>query len=185
MSELEQIEEMAKIASVSCPECYACEFRHLKGKRVSCIDYLVANEFYNAGYRKVDENAVVLTREEKQRLLHEMYEQGKFDAIAELQMEVKIVVSQEEYDNLNEQIKRYQDEREFIGKCLLNNTSKYVELTSDFTDMLDKIYEHACQETANKIFAKLIEVASKEGNNGTLSIGILKAWAIEFDVEVK
>ena len=121
------------------------------GEPMNCQACLTAKNIIDANYRKVDENAVVLTREE--------------------------------YDSLNEEIKRYKDEREFIGKCMLKNTSKYVELTSDFTDMLDKIHEHACQETANMIFTKLIEVA--RNNDNKISIGVLKAWAIEYGVEVK
>ena len=41
----------------------------------------------------------------------------------------------------------------------------------------------ARKETAKEIFTKLIEVA--KNNDNKLPIGLLKAWAIEFDVEVK
>ncbi|MBQ2894962.1 MAG: hypothetical protein IJE92_05535 [Clostridia bacterium] len=48
------------------------------------IDYgKFAEALYNVRYRKVPKNAVVLTKREKQKLLHEMHEQGKFDVIAE------------------------------------------------------------------------------------------------------
>lgn len=56
----QQIEEIAKIASVNCGECYTCEFNTMP----NCIDYLIANEFYNEGYRKIPEGSVVLTEEE-------------------------------------------------------------------------------------------------------------------------
>lgn len=44
--------------------------------------YEVAELIYNINYRKVPKDALVLTKQEKQNLLHDMYEQGKFDAIA-------------------------------------------------------------------------------------------------------
>ena len=50
--------------------------------------YEVAELIYKAGYRKVDENAVVLTQEEEQDLIHEMYEKGKFDIFIELRSTV-------------------------------------------------------------------------------------------------
>lgn len=59
-----QIEEMAKVVSVNCGECYTCEFNTMP----NCIDYLVANELYNAGYRKIDKGSVVLTEEEYEAL---------------------------------------------------------------------------------------------------------------------
>ena len=41
----------------------------------------------------------------------------------------------------------------------------------------------ARKEAVKEIFTKLIEVA--KNNDNKLSIGLLKAWAIEYDVEVK
>ena len=41
----------------------------------------------------------------------------------------------------------------------------------------------ARNEAAKDIFTKLIEVA--KNNDNKISIGLLKAWAIEFDVEVE
>lgn len=46
---------------------------------------------------KITENEVVISKEEKQKLLKEMYEQGKFDAIADLEKEGKVVIRKEEY----------------------------------------------------------------------------------------
>lgn len=44
--------------------------------------YEVAELIYNINYRKVPEKAVVLTPEEINKISDDMYEQGKFDAIA-------------------------------------------------------------------------------------------------------
>ena len=42
----------------------------------------------------------MLTKVEKQKLLKEMYEQGRFDAIADLDKEGKVVLPREEYERL-------------------------------------------------------------------------------------
>lgn len=76
MDKQKQIEDMAKIISCDCSikTMSQCEgFDDCKACR--------ATDLYNAGYRKIPEKSVVLTREEKQKLLHEMYEQGKFDGV--------------------------------------------------------------------------------------------------------
>ena len=41
------------------------------------------------------------------------------------------------------------------------------------------------QVMAKEIFTKLIEVTNNQQDKGKLSIGLLKAWAIEYDVEVE
>lgn len=65
MNKQEQIEEMAVIGCVRNPqahtaeECSKCDF-----KQGMCNAYRHAEALYNAGYRKIPENAVVLTKEE-------------------------------------------------------------------------------------------------------------------------
>lgn len=59
----------------------------------------IAEMLVSYGYRKIQEGAVVLTGTEKQKLLHGMYEQGKFDALADLEKDGKVVVSKAEYDS--------------------------------------------------------------------------------------
>ena len=55
-----QIDEMARILTL-CPRntCVGCG--------MECIDYRMAKAIYNAGYRKIPENAVVLTREQYEK----------------------------------------------------------------------------------------------------------------------
>ena len=60
MDKQKQIEEMARIILVNCGECYTCKYKD----ELHCADLLSAEELYNAGYRKIPEGAVVLTREE-------------------------------------------------------------------------------------------------------------------------
>lgn len=65
MTKQEQIEAMAVIGCVRNPqahtaeECAKCDF-----KQGQCNAYKHAKALYDAGYRKIPENAVVLTKEE-------------------------------------------------------------------------------------------------------------------------
>lgn len=69
MTKQEQIEEMAVIGCVRNPqahtaeECSKCDF-----KQGMCNAYRHAEALYNAGYRKISENVVVLTKEEYEDL---------------------------------------------------------------------------------------------------------------------
>ncbi len=77
MTEKQQIEEMAKKIYKSakicdCRLCQDCEY-HKKGKvgKYSCQCIAIAEELINQGYRKIDEGAVVLTKEEYESLKNE------------------------------------------------------------------------------------------------------------------
>lgn len=69
MDKEQQIEEMAVLGCVRNPqahtaeECSKCDF-----KQGMCDAYRHAEALYNAGYRKIPENAVVLTKEEYEDL---------------------------------------------------------------------------------------------------------------------
>lgn len=80
------IEEMVDAMVISCGECYSCPFSGKTNNRVSCTDYLTAEALYYAGYRKVDENAVVLTREEFDRLNSCIKSEEEVRAIMQQQM---------------------------------------------------------------------------------------------------
>ena len=123
MTDKQQIEEMA-----GCEKCYKVNGKCYVKTRTYCTDWRRANHFYNAGYRRVPENAVVLTRERYDELIEDLE-----NTLAEL-MEVDL-----------QRI----------------NARKEME----------------------EIFTKLIEVA--KNNDNKLSIGLLKAWAIEYEVEVE
>ena len=68
MNKQEQIEEMANIPhkciKSSCEDC-------IKNDR-KCTDYKQAEALYKAGYRKVPENAVILTPEERDEEMKEI-----------------------------------------------------------------------------------------------------------------
>ena len=65
-----QVEEMAVIGCVRNPqahtaeECAKCDF-----KNGQCNAYRHAEALYNAGYRKIPKDSVVLSREEQERIL--------------------------------------------------------------------------------------------------------------------
>ena len=72
MDKQKQIEEMAKVVQRdTCGDrpCEECNY-HGKMKILPryCGVYLIAEKLYNAGYRKIPEGAVVLTREEYEKL---------------------------------------------------------------------------------------------------------------------
>ena len=101
MDREKQIEEMAKdvcenvnrkmCADGTCPQTWNCPYNNTMAKIL-----------IEQGYRKINDNEVVISKEEKQKLLKEMYEQGKFDAIADLEKEGKVVISKEEYERLKQ-----------------------------------------------------------------------------------
>ena len=68
------IEEMAKIMDIDCGECYTCEYYESKGINCTCL--LQARELYNAGYRKIPEGAVVLTKEELAQIQSNFFDAG-------------------------------------------------------------------------------------------------------------
>ena len=73
MTEQRQIEEMAVIGCVRNPqahtaeECAKCEF-----KEGQCNAYRHAKALYDTGHRKVPENAVILTLEERDKEMKEI-----------------------------------------------------------------------------------------------------------------
>ena len=77
MTKQEQIEEMAVIGCVRNPqahtaeECAKCDF-----KQGQCNAYRHAESLYEAGYRKVDKDSVVLSREEYE-MLKSLYDTQK------------------------------------------------------------------------------------------------------------
>ena len=75
MTAKQQIEDIAKIVSTDCGECYTCEFEHNPSAKIRCIDYAIATNLYNAGYRKVDQDFAELLDE------YERVSEGLVDAM--------------------------------------------------------------------------------------------------------
>ena len=73
MDKQKQIEEMAKVVQRNmCGDkpCEECNYHGFKTKILPryCEVYLIAEKLFNAGYRKIPDGAVVLTREEYDEL---------------------------------------------------------------------------------------------------------------------
>lgn len=71
-----QIEEMAKIVLMNCGECDTCKFLGKATNNIDCIDFLLANELYEQGYRKIDKDSVVLSTEELNEKQNEAWDRG-------------------------------------------------------------------------------------------------------------
>lgn len=91
MNKEKKIKELEQTIIKICP---TLSIEYCTGK--PCTE-CIAEHLQYAGYRKINENDIVISKEEKQKLLKEMYEQGKFDALADLDKEGKVVLSREEY----------------------------------------------------------------------------------------
>ena len=102
MNKQEQIEEMAVIGCVRNPqahtaeECSKCDF-----KQGMCNAYRHAEALYNAGYRKIPENAVVLTKEEyidlSRNYVREQIEQARKETAKEILSKLNALMEQYHY----------------------------------------------------------------------------------------
>lgn len=97
-----QIEEIAKRIHIATDLYY-----------MDCIK-VATYLFEKDNCRIIDKDSVVLSKVEKEKLLKEMYEQGKFDAIADLDKDGKVVLSKEEYEIL----KIKEKEKHWLQTCM-------------------------------------------------------------------
>ena len=100
----------------------------------------IAKWLYDNGCRIINEDEVVISKEEKQKLLKEMYEQGKFDAIADLEKDGKVVISKKEYKRLKKQLKEMEEQRD-----------EQAYITEDLIQEKHLWTEQARKETAREI----------------------------------
>ncbi len=96
MDKEKQILEMAKLI-----DDRLLEARNYLGSMNRGEGYWIAQKLIDFYQPKINDNEIVISKEEKQKLLKEMYKQGKFDAIADLEKDGKIVISKEEYERLS------------------------------------------------------------------------------------
>ena len=116
MTDKQQIEELAKIVSTDCGECYTCEFEHNPSAKIRCIDYAIATDLYNAGYRKVPENAVVLTQEEYDHMFSCKTTRGGFFNILDTVREVQSQETAKDFIFKVESYLGYNDDNETFTK---------------------------------------------------------------------
>ena len=152
MTKQEQIEEMAVIGCVRNPqahtaeECAKCDF-----KQGQCNAYRHAEKLYNAGYRKVDKDSVVLSREEYE-MLKSLYDTQKgaimTSSIGDLPLTVEgLRKAVDEITRLN----RVETELQELN-------AKYYNEAKD----LRRELKQARKETAKEIFQKVVNICRKE-----------------------
>ena len=102
MTEQEQIEKIAKYVCNACEYGIygACSKRQTDVKRCS-LALKTAKHIYNAGYRKIPENAVVLTKEEyidlSRNYVREQIEQARKETAKEILDKLNALMEQYHY----------------------------------------------------------------------------------------
>lgn len=136
----------------------------------------VATVVYGNNYRKISEDSIILTKVEKQKLLKEMYEQGRFDAIADLDKEGKVVLTREE-----------KEEYESLIKLLIYDKP----IKNRVYEVIKDIKQQTRKETAEKIFTELlkekqlIDLGCGDGTYEYIDVDDLKDLAKQYGVEVE
>ena len=146
-----QIQEMAKVISGS-TALDTTKYYNALIKAKKCYEIAVPKDY------------IVISKTEKEKLLHEIYEQGRFDAIADLEKEGKVVMSREEYETW------FKKDGYFLGyRDGENSAVNYYEtlaLPSKEMETAEKIYkEYLCNIfslEAKEEFAKQFNVDIKE-----------------------
>lgn len=171
-----QIEEMAK---------HGCYDGCASGLRKFCDEYdgkpcknmvRIANGLYEQGYRKISQGSVVLTKVEKQKLLKEMYEQGRFDAIADLDKEGKVVLTREE-----------KEEYESLIKLLIYDKP----MKNRVYEVIKDIKQQTRKETTEKILNELLDFVNgwfedvEDNDFGVEFNRISKDLAEKYGVKIK
>ena len=152
MTKQEQIEEMAVIGCVRNPqahtaeECAKCDF-----KQGQCNAYRHAEALYNAGYRKVDKDSVVLTRVDYE-MLKSLYDTQKgaimTSSIGDLPLTIGgLRKAVDEITRLN----RVETELQELN-------AKYYNEAKD----LRRELKQTRKETAKEIFQKVVNICRKE-----------------------
>ena len=152
MTKQEQIEEMAVNGCVRNPqahtaeECAKCDF-----KQGQCNAYRHAEALYNAGYRKIQDGTVVLSREEYE-MLKSLYDTQKgaimTSSIGDLPLTIGgLRKAVDEITRLN----RVETELQELN-------AKYYNEAKD----LRRELKQARKETAKEIFQKVVNICRKE-----------------------
>lgn len=123
----QQIEEMAKDL------CKACSIKTCKSEYPPCaMAQIVSEDLYNAGYRRVGENAVVLTQEEYNALMLEQQRLKKIVDRIPCGYELKDKTRKETAKEIINEIKRK------YGKSCSEYYPLLIEITSEELDDLAK-----------------------------------------------
>ena len=114
------------------------------------------------GYHKIKDNEVVISKEEKQKLLKEMYEQGKFDAIADLEKEGKVVIGKEELESMvNAKMKCISDmaiiARKETAEKILKEIRGYYPCSKENCEKYESFIIELCEDLAKEFGVDLGE----------------------------
>lgn len=170
----EMSRDMCFVNSCNTKSCYV----------VNCETTWLAEKLIDLNYQKVSEDSIVLTKAEKQKLLHEMYEQGRFDALADLEKEGKVVMSKEEYKIW------FKKDGYFLGyRDGENSAVNYYEtlaLPSKEMETAERFYN----KVNENICVFKLENKSQEFTDGYIQAiadicGILDQVAKQFDIEIE
>ncbi len=134
MTEKQQIEEMQRTLKMAmCQELPFIE-----------VCELGANELYQQGYRKIPQDAVVLTREEHDKLCHLAYF-GYDDVYNKAQNEMACAIVRAVFDVIDWR----KDTKTFENYI--------VKLAEEYSMLIDK-EEQASKETAREIFVEVLDL---------------------------
>ena len=119
MIDKQQIENMAQLLFDALDNAVIFEQITITGGRVKTDCYALAEALYNAGYRKVDENAVVLTREELSKRDYEFRQIGYDECLRDNpKKDIYIKALERKIDQLNAKLDQALKEtaKDFIFK---------------------------------------------------------------------
>ena len=142
------IEEMAKVINNPmlnyCRELNKCKevclYRGKSCRHYTCRDYAYAEALYNAGYRKIPENAVVLTMEEYDKLilLKDDYVNGYEAGVEEAWDDACEVTAEKFAERLKETLNDYRLDNEYFienepngNLWQMNSSIFYLEVLND------------------------------------------------------
>ena len=187
MNREKQIEEMAKVLCEHCKELWgedSCPRLPLSNEEYfdkecfdkECFEYRLeqVEKFYKEGYRKINDNEVVISKEEYDELINlqlthaedltnaiQSYEEKKADLKLEYNNHIKNLekIIDRQNKNLNSQADRLIDLKEQL-KEMEEQRDEQAYITEDLIQEKHRWTEQARKETAREIFQDLYEKAS-------------------------
>lgn len=178
-----QIDEMAKIIFEKAFENYetsgSVEIDTEVRRRCYSAFLVYCEAIFNAGYRKIHEGAVVLTREEAVDLFNSKASGFMTSAIGDIPLNIdgmrklvdevsRLLIVQGELQDLNA---KYYNEAKDLRRKLNNDGAIYSRLEVD--GFIDKTRKETAEKFAERLKAKLDEwLKDNEDNDGKIDFGI-------------
>lgn len=131
MTKQEQIEEMGKVMPEKIKDPLDNSRYIIFGKS---LRREIARIYYNAGYRKVSADTLILTENQLKKIIEEEYKEA---------LEGKVVLSREEYDTLKAENDKY------VKDCI-----DYIATINKLENKVWEVEQQASKETAEKILFK-------------------------------